>query len=359
MFNPTTNWLRKLIVPIIAIVIVLALIVYSAGFDNVLKFLASRAGTVGTIELTSQAQLLGNDPSTPWLVAGSQSLQDGVSVFASFSGIPLDSGEIGFVAPIYSSANIQENIFQTHTYITPVIDLGAAATIGSISATYHTPESNVLRHGYRVADSVEGISAAAFVPLELAETAESTDPDITTATQLLEIAAPRYLQLRVEFVGDTFASRSAVYGWTIQTDSAATEDEVEDLAVAVQAPQTRSIMLVADDLTTLPLPLELKIVSALDFGQMPIVTETIASMPEEGLLLEVELASGAYGLAVSSPGFIAQLIPFEIEPTDSTVSLQLGAFEPDATLEPSFDLNADGTINSLDLTLLLQEIGMQ
>ncbi len=375
MQNTTPLWLRRFAIPALALAIVLALVVYSAGFDTVLRLLTSRAGTIGTLELSSEDQLMGADDGTDWLVVGSQPVQEGTSIFTSFTDIPDDPGQSGFVAPIYSAEDPAENTITEHIFVTPAIDLSASVIVESIGVEYYQPAGNELRHSYRSAETLAELDSASFQSLDLS-VVSGVEGEVQTAIQSLASVMPRYLQLRVEFDEDNFAQRSAVYGWQIQTSAIAADpaDDItggdsgtngdpiqnDDPAPATDQDSEVELRISWDTEQALPVPLTLKLVAASDFGRTALVEETITTQAEEeDLVLDAQLAPGAYGLVATGPQFVSQFVPFAVGGATTSVSLPLDTFVPVLSMGSTFDLNGDGAVNSLDIARLLQEINQQ
>ena len=159
---------------------------------------------------------------------------------------------------------------------------------------------------------------------------------------------------------DTPANEETDQEDTPAVEEPTTGNDEDDNEASQEEPASteRSLMIMLDSSTNQALPLSFKIVAASDFGRTALLEETITSFTDS-VVLDLNLAVGAYGLVVSAAGFVDQFIPFAVESGVSTIGIELATLTPSLMAAPNFDLNSDGAVNSLDLTVLLQEIGMR
>jgi|GEM_PF-6583290 len=349
-YNHNKVW--KIAVPIVAIAIAIGAAIYAGGFENFLKFIGIKASQVQTISISSNLELLGDSSAGEWVVVDEPAYFEGVSVLSSYSSIPADYGTEGLVMPIFDSADERQNSYPTHVYRTTAIDLGGEdILIDSITVQqYQAPGAQIL-HSYRSASTLAELTNHTFTPLELAGSEDQQTED----TVQLGVPVQQYFQLETTFIGDTFATRSAVYGYSINytgSERESTTQTVTDTPVV-----TRPFTATLDFTPARQLP-DVVSIQILDvsLGVQPIYE--LKSVPSEQLVplhqLNKELYAGSYVAVIRGGGVEAQAIPFIISNANKTIDIT--TFTP-TTSEVNFDLNQDGIINSLDLGLLLGKIG--
>lgn len=369
MKNINPVLLRKLSIPALAIVLVVAMVVYTGGFGNFLKLLGIKASGIETISLSSEQQLLASD-------AGSVAELSGVSVLTELDGIPADPGVSGFVTPIYSSDNNGRDIYETHTYLSPAVDLkGSAPTLSSVVVKYHQADGEELAFAYKTSASLEGLRTSGLIPLEMTGTGGG---EIVTRTASLESTVQQYLQISVRFTGGNFASRSAVYGFDVQFDSNIPEEG--DIEPPVPLDQDGPIEPPEPFNTEDPAPVEPedeRATIALDFSQSAVIpnkmnislltstvvgVKTVVSLPNKMAEEITPLFSfpepvdaDYYSLVIEAEGYRTMVVPFRAM-RKMQADVEIPSFEK-ITENTDFDLNNDGTVNSLDVTLILSQIG--
>lgn len=354
MQKPTL--LRKLSIPVVAVVLVIGIVIYTGGFENFLKFLGIKASELQTIHLSTVGQIEGDSPEDVWLVPGALPMADGTGTFDSFSLVPSDPAELGFVMPIYSDANPELNTYQEHSYTSAPIDLGAEMpTLTSYAVQVYTPEGASVIHSYKTASSVEALQTAALTPVELG--LDRADNNISTHIAQLGINVERYMQVHVEFVNDAFAARSAVYSWTLQYNPNTGEGDMNSMSAAPEAQNETAYPVTIDfsEAGSLPETIAIQILDT-EVGVQPIeevngiATEQAAPLYN----LENSFQEGSYVLVIRAVGFETIVVPFDIASAPQIIKLPLFV-EQNTT--GNFDLNGDGAINSLDLSALIAAIG--
>lgn len=365
--NPTL--LRKLSIPALAIVLVGSIVVYTGGFGNFLKLLGIKASGLETISLSSEQQFLASD-------AGSVAELEGVSVLTQLDGIPTDPDESGFVTPIYSSEDNSQDSYGSHTYLSPAIDLrGSAPTLSSVVVKYYQADGEELAFAYKTSATLEGLKTSGLIPLEMTGTSGG---EIVTRTASLESTVQQYFQLSIRFTGGSFASRSAVYGFDVQFDSnIPAEGDVEppipfnqdgpieppepfdtkDPAPVEPEDERATISLDFSKSTVIPAKMDISLLTSTVVG-----VKTVVSLPAKSAEEIVPLfnfpdpvAPDYYSLVIEADGYRTMVVPFNARPK-MPVNVDVPSFEK-TTQATDFDLNNDGTVNSLDVTLLLSQIG--
>lgn len=369
MKNINLQLLRKLSIPMLAILLVGGIVVYTGGFGNFLKLLGIKASGVETISLSTESQLLASD-------TGSVAELEGVSVLNQLEGIPADPDEAGFVTPIYSSEDGTKDAYNSHSYLSPVIDLkGTAPTLNAVITKYHQADGEELAFSYKTSATIEGLRSSGLIPLEMTGTSGG---EIVTRTASLESTVQQYIQLSVRFVGGNFASRSAVYSFVVQFDSNIPEEG--DVEPPIPFEQDGPIEPSEPFTTNDPAPVEEedeRATIALDFSKSASIPDkmdislltstvvgvkTVVSLPAKTAEEITPLFSfpepveaDYYSLVIEAEGYRTMVVPFRAM-RKTQADVEIPAFEKSASTI-NFDLNRDGVVNSLDVTLLLSQIG--
>lgn len=353
------NLAWKLAVPLIAVLLVIGIVIYNGGLENALKFMGIKASELQTINLTTTQQFEGNSPEDKWLVQGSFSEANGASALEGYTGIPEDPAEAGLIMPIYSSEDPSENVYLDHTYISPALDLeGETPTLSSYAVTAYAPEGTSLIHSYRTAGTVDALQTAQFIPVELSQ--DNGESEVSTFSTELGITTERYIQIKVEFINNTFGMRSAVYSWNLQynanlADEVVVTDPIQmptDGTIPTPTPVTLDFMEAGE----LPDTISIQVLNT-TLGVQPFIEESNVATDEAAPLYSLKdpLLTGTYVLVIRSAGYEALVVPFTVTDTPTTIKLPTFAALPQKV--PTFDLNGDGVVNSLDVALLLTKVG--
>lgn len=351
MENTTSrNLIWKLSAVVAALALVVGILIYTGGYENFLKLLGIKAGTEQSIIITTVDQMLGASGDS-WLVPGSTAEVDGVSVVESSDFVPSDPDGNGLVTSLFSSEDGSENSYSKHSYATPVIDLGSEAPqLAAVVITQRAAVGASLQHSYQTASTPEGIDDASEVTMEVAA---AEDGQIDQAIAQIGVPVSRYLRLKVEMNGDDFANRSAVYGWDIQHGQVTSNDEVVVEPIDPTPPQIRyATHIDFSEAAVMPAVVNMSIYGG-EAAAQPVWSDDGKSKSALTPVydLPIMLAPGNYFLVMEAIGYRTQVVPFASG--EASIDAKVANFVP---VEMSFDLNGDGGVNTLDVTLLLGKI---
>lgn len=334
-------------------VIVGALLVYSGGFDAVLKFLGVGASGIYETTVTNTRQFLG-ESGDAWL--DGEPILDGVSIFGQFSGTPrdphLDAEQKGFVAAIFSSpTDPSREQYKSHLYTSPIIDLTLDSPhLSAIEVTDFAPADSDITYAYRSAVTPAELETKSFWPFD-PSIVNSLQGNVRVAAAIVEQTISQYVQFKIVFDDvDPFA-RSAVYAVSFQYKESGekagfSEDfdgVIRDRFIAIRyltpnAPASADIDLISADLDN-------AIVHSV---------KNVNLSERLSYSFTVGLPSGAYALAVSGKGIQTKIVPF-LAGSNDEITVSLGSFELSVGQSFGADLNGDGVVNSLDLQILLNK----
>ncbi|OGB74065.1 hypothetical protein A2V68_02440 [candidate division Kazan bacterium RBG_13_50_9] len=338
--------------------VVAALLVYSGGFDAVLKFLGVGASGIYEVTLTNNNQWLGAEYSSDDWIVGAP-IMDGVDIFASFSAAPadphLDAAQRGLVLPTYSSpADPGGEIFLNHMYISPTVDLTLDAVwLSAIEVTDFTPEGSSISYSYRWAASLGGLDGKSFTPLD-PSVVNSLSGDVRVATAIIEQSVAQYVQIKFVFgeVADPLNARPAVYAVSFQYKDTSELSESELASFSATA-VVRMVSIQYQPLNA-PKSADIDIISSELDERIVHSVKNVDLSERLSYSFETELPGGAYAVAVSAPGIKTIVMPFMAD-SSPNIAVDLGSFETSIGQATGADLNGDGVVNSLDLQILLSQ----
>ncbi len=354
MQNPHKNLTWKIAVPLSALLVATFFVLNTAGFNSVLKLLGIKASDNEVISISSYTDFLGTTPNTEWLVEATRPVMNGTVVVESYSTLPNDPEMIGMLIPTYSSKSEEENIYKTHTYLSPVIDLKKSAPyLHSISAKYYEMCGTTMNLSYRMDDTWDSIALTNFTPLEL--TANSSFDNLQDRTALLAQEGKRYLQFQVIFEGITYDNRATVYELRIDTKRTASSLQLAELSTSTEAIDRNFKFNIPASVST-PTSVDILLLSASNQGKVPVhavYNQTPLDLLSSGF--NTLQPGGTYALVIKSKGYETQVIPVDLQ-AETTLTFELPPFEK-VTSPTDYDLNGDGAINSIDLQVLLSKFG--
>lgn len=340
-------------VTITAIVLAALLLITTKGIDNVMRLLGVGAAGIYEISVTSTYDFLGGDGANP-AVIGVPETMSGTSVFGQFSSVPSDpystSKDLGFVAPIFSSADLAQEIYQEHIYISSPLDLGVDAPyLNAIEVVDYSSAGASINYFYKYATTKEGLAGATFRPVD-PTLANSLDNQVKVRTAVIDQTITQFAQIKIEFVNSTFSNRPAVYAVTLQykPEAPVNNSVNQDNASAI----TRNIT-VQYDPTGAPEAVDIDVVSSNISNSMVYSAQGInLAQNPQGYNFQANLAEGAYALTISAPQLQTRIIPFPVD-NDSNIVINAGSFAVSTGL-PVNDLNGDGVVDTGDLYLLMK-----
>lgn len=354
---------RNLILTGLAVLVAAGVLMSAGGFDFLSRIFGSKAGTAQTLILAGAAKLQNSTNAADWLVTDSAPTLNGSGIFTEFADVPSflvpDSLEAGFIVPLSTATEVDQDAYWVHQYSSPVINLGQTGMrLNQLKIYAYLPEDAKVGFGYRVSESDIDISAAELHALEVADFMATPENDqVQVAALTPDRALKQYLQLTIDFQEFGLDSRPAVYGWAI--------DYGEELPPEVAPGSITS----ADDATGLKLTFSGGRYIPTD-AHIQLLTSELALNPifnQDHLdltltngeyVIPLALGRGAYTVLIESPTTKTKIVPFLVDGADSQI-VHLEAFEAGATTTDfaNFDLNGDGKINTMDVQMLFERYG--
>lgn len=343
-----------IVVTITAIVLAALLLIATQGLDNVLRLFGVGASGIYEASISSTRDWLGGDGANS-AVIGVPETMSGTSVFGQFSSVPSDpystSKDSGFVAPIFSSADLAQEIYQEHIYISSPLDLGVDAPyLNAIEVVDYSSAGAGINYFYKYATTKEGLAGATFRPVD-PTLANSLDNQVKVRTAVVDQAINRFAQIKIEFVNSTFSNRPAVYAVTLQYKPEAPVDNSvnQDNTTTI----TRNITL-QYDASGVPAAVDIDIISSDISNSMVYSAQGInLAQNPQGYNFQANLAEGVYALTISAPQLQTRIIPFPVD-NDNDIIINAGSFAVSTGL-PVNDLNGDGVVNGIDFLILQQQ----
>lgn len=336
---------------IVSLAIVAGLLVYSGGMENVLKFLGVGASGIYDVTLTNNRDFVGD---SKFFADGSQPEMEGTSVFDQFSGTPADPNQNeknkGFVAAIFSSPqDPSSETYTEHYYVSAAVDLTLDnPLLSAVEVTDFNSADSRINYAYRTSAQASSIQSAPWQPLDPSVENSEAEGGVKVRTAIVEQNIEQFVQIKFTFENVDPMHRAAVYAVSLQYKEGeaagsgmegedATEREISLHYQSVNAPINADIDVLSDNL-------ENKVV----YSQKQVDLSARISYT-----FTTTLAPGAYALVVSGPTIETQIMPFRVGELDERVGVELGSFAPPTGQDSAYDLNGDGVVNTLDLTILL------
>lgn len=350
------------------LIIAVGFLAYTGGFSNLAKIFGSKAGT--ELIFAGANNLSGNHDAENWVhgtvdteLAGGAVVPaplvsfNGTGTFTGFTGIPGysvgQSADESFVMPTVTSLDPTQDTFSSHTYYSPGLDLGTnALNFNQITIDAYLPDTATVQFGYRTATGLTELTGAAWTNLAPTFTILPTNENIKSAGVAVS-GLSQYVQFSVNFASFEPTNRPAVYGWIF--DVGALDGGVN----VSEAPSQRNLTMTYST-TNAPANAEIKIVGS-NPDALPVFRASginLTALPQ--YVANAVLAPGAYAVVVTSPTTLTKTVAFDLG-TEGALEIALGDFTAGTGEAPnsdsgSADLNGDGSVDSLDASILLDQI---
>ncbi|OGB85498.1 hypothetical protein A2994_01540 [candidate division Kazan bacterium RIFCSPLOWO2_01_FULL_48_13] len=334
-----------------SIVVVAGLLVYSGGMEYMLKLLGVGASGIYEISVSNNRQLLGD---AEFFVDGTQPELVGVTVFDQFSGTPADIDQSatgkGFGAAIFSSpANPELESYTDHYYVSAPIDLTLdRPLLSAVEVTDFNSADSTISYAYRSSANAAAIQLAPWQPLDVSVLNSATEEGIKTHAAIVETNIERFAQIKFIFDRVDPMQRAAVYSVSFQYKA---EEAIGGGMVGEDAVE-REISLIYQSVNA-PANVDVDILSSASDNRVVYTEKQIDLSERISYTFATALTPGAYAAVISGPTLETQIIPFVVSALDKQIEVELGSFAYPTGQASGYDLNGDGVVNTLDLTILM------